>query len=83
MIGINAASSAQSKYMGAGIDVVHGGLEPRRGLAMAGGCKTSVAGGSDARYGETALLQGSWGNLGSLDRDWGCSEGLSGMFCHL
>ena len=83
VIGMDAASSAQSKCTGAGIDVIHGGSELRRGSATAEGCKTVVAGGSDAGYGETALLQGSWGKLGSLDGGWGCSKGSSGLFCLL
>ena len=72
--GIDAASSAQSKRSGAGVDGGNTGL--REGVVGDGGCRAAGAGGSDALAavkgagsGETARLWLSWGRLGCIGSD--------------
>jgi hypothetical protein len=79
VIGIDAASSAQSKR--AGIEVERGATELAGGEAGDGGRETVAVGVGDplsavkdVRRGETARLWLNWGELGRIGSERGCSD---------
>ena len=74
--GINAVSSAQSRWMGTGVE--RGGTGLEGGGTRDRDCETVTAGGSDmvaavkgTGFGETARLGSSWGKTGCTDGDRG------------
>jgi hypothetical protein len=91
--GIDAASSAQSKWLGTGAE--HGGTRLRRGGTGDGGRETvavgveqgvdSVVGDEGGVYhmtcGKTARLWLSWAELSGWEAFRGCSDVSSSMFC--
>lgn len=89
-VGNDAASSAQSKRAGTGVEL--SGIRLEGGETRDGGCRTGPGGSSDmvAAVGdggddETARLRGLWGELGCMGGDGGLdseqvvSKGVDGV----